>query len=590
MSTAGSSTTAANGAHLSPLTGLPGADRTARIGRVGGVNLNASGVEREEFEVDVLFVGAGAASLASAITLQRLAQAKGQELSILILEKAEDIGYHTLSGAVMDPRAMQELFPDFLEQGCPVESEVTFDCVDVLFAGGGKFRLKGALVPPQFKNHGNYIVSLYKVVRWLKDQAEELGIDIYAGFAASEVLYDGDRVVGVQTRDSGLAKDGSQKGNFEPGMNVKARATVFAEGTRGSLTKGLISKLGLDAGKNPQIWETGIKEIWSIPEERGKQMLGSVIHTALHPLGTRGYGGGWIYGQKDNKLSIGFVVGLDHPDAKLDPHALFVQWKQHPALAELLEGGKIERYGAKTIPGGGYYSLPRTYGDGFMLIGDCAGFVNMARLKGIHLAMKSGMLAAEALIDALAADDTSAGKLKRYEELVEGSWIKAELWGVRNFRQAFAEGFFAGSIDAGLQMITGGRGLKARRGVHPDYQYTERIDKSLLTKPTFDDGLSLDKLTDVYHSGAVHEEDQPSHLVITDPDICVTRCTEEFGNPCQNFCPAAVYEWTERSAKDGVMINASNCVHCKTCDVADPYQVIEWTVPEGGGGPKYIDM
>ncbi len=555
---------------------------------MGGVSLNLDGVEREELEVDVLLVGAGPATLSAAIQLARGAQAAGQELSILVLEKAEDIGYHTLSGAVMDPRAMRELFPNFLEDGCPVESEVTFDCVDLLFSGGGKFRLP--VTPPQFKNHGNYIVSLYKVVRWLKEQAEALGVEVYPGFAASEVLYEGERVVGVRTRDAGVAKDGSQKAHFEPGMNVRARVTIFGDGTRGNLTKGLISKLGLDADSNPQIWETGIKEIWSIPPERGDELLGSVIHTALHPLGLKGYGGGWIYGQQGSKLSIGFVVGLDHKDAALDPHALFVRWKQHPAIAKLLEGGKVERYGAKTIPGGGWFSLPRLFGDGFVLVGDCAGFVNMARLKGIHLSMKSGMLAAEAVLEALAADDTGAARLGRYAELVEGSWIKAELWGVRNFRQAFASGMLAGSIDAGIQMVTGGRGLVARRVAHADYEYTERIERSVLTKPTYDDGLSLDKLTDVYHSGAVHEEDQPSHLVVTDPDICVTRCTQEFGNPCQHFCPAAVYEWTEASAAEGVMINASNCVHCKTCDILDPYQVIEWAVPEGGGGPKYIDM
>jgi electron-transferring-flavoprotein dehydrogenase len=562
--------------------------RPVRSGAVGGVSLNLDGVEREELEVDVLLVGAGPATLSAAIQLARGAQAAGQELSILVLEKAEDIGYHTLSGAVMDPRAMRELFPNFLEDGCPVESEVTFDCVDLLFSGGGKFRLP--VTPPQFKNHGNYIVSLYKVVRWLKEQAEALGVEVYPGFAASEVLYEGERVVGVRTRDAGVAKDGSQKAHFEPGMNVRARVTIFGDGTRGNLTKGLISKLGLDADSNPQIWETGIKEIWSIPPERGDELLGSVIHTALHPLGLKGYGGGWIYGQQGSKLSIGFVVGLDHKDAALDPHALFVRWKQHPAIAKLLEGGKVERYGAKTIPGGGWFSLPRLFGDGFVLVGDCAGFVNMARLKGIHLSMKSGMLAAEAVLEALAADDTGAARLGRYAELVEGSWIKAELWGVRNFRQAFASGMLAGSIDAGIQMVTGGRGLVARRVAHADYEYTERIERSVLTKPTYDDGLSLDKLTDVYHSGAVHEEDQPSHLVVTDPDICVTRCTQEFGNPCQHFCPAAVYEWTEASAAAGVMINASNCVHCKTCDILDPYQVIEWAVPEGGGGPKYIDM
>jgi electron-transferring-flavoprotein dehydrogenase len=557
----------------------------------GAVNLNASGLERDELEVDVLLVGAGVASLSCALTLKRLAKQKGLDLNVLVLEKAEEIGYHTLSGAVMDPRGMQELIgADWLAQGCPVEAEVGFDCVDVLIGAKQKMRLKGPFVPPQFRNHGNYIVSLHRIVRWLKDRAETEGVDVYAGFAASEVLYDGQRVVGVQTRDSGVDKHGGKRGQFEPGMNIKAKVTVFAEGTRGSLAKGLIAKLGLDKGKNPQIYETGIKEIWRIPEARGKQLLGSVIHTAGYPLNLSGYGGGWIYGQSGSRLSIGFVVGLDHPDPKLDPHALFVQWKQHPAVASLLEGGEIERYGAKTIPGGGYFSMPTLQADGAVLVGDTAGFVNMSRLKGIHLAIKSGLLAGEALVEALAKGDTSSRSLSRYTELFEASWAKQELYGVRNFRQAFAGGMLTGSLDAGLQMITKGRGLYARRKVHADYEYTAQIHAARLEKPSFDDRFAMDKLTDVYHSGTVHEEDQPAHLRIMDPSICVERCTTEFGNPCQHFCPAAVYEWPAGPKPTGVVINASNCVHCKTCDIADPYQIIEWTVPEGGGGPKYIDM
>ena len=560
-----------------------------------GVHLNAEGVEREELEVDVLLVGAGPASLACAIQLKRQLDEAGTDATVLVLEKAEDVGYHILSGAVMDPRGMAELFPDWKERGCPVESEVTYDCVDYLKKGGGKTRISGPFVPPPLRNHGNYIVSLFHVTNWLKEQAEALGIEVYPGFAGARVLYDGDRVVGVQTRDAGIAKDGSQKGHFEPGMDVKAQVTVFAEGTRGSLAKGLIAKLGLDEGKNHQLYETGIKEIWTVPEARGKELLGQVIHTMGEPLGTTGYGGGFIYGLSENRLAIGYVVGLDHPDARLDPHAMFVRWKQHPALQELLEGGELVRYGAKTIPGGGYFAMPRLQGDGFCLVGDTAGFVNMSRLKGIHLAMKSGMMAADAIAEALAKGDTSRAGLEGYTRRFEESWAKDELYKVRNFRQAFQGGFFGGVIDAGVQMVTGGRGLSARRSCTPDHETTGSIANAKLEKPEFDDGLSLDKLTDVYRSGAIHEEDQPSHLVITDPDVCITRCTEEYGNPCQHFCPAEVYEWPHANAEDarekgGVVINASNCVHCKTCDVADPYQIIEWTVPEGGGGPKYIDM
>lgn len=561
-----------------------------------GVSLNVDGLEREELEVDVAIVGAGPAALSCAIQLKRLLNERGAEdAAVLVLEKAEDIGYHILSGAVMDPRGMAELFPDWLERGCPVESKVEFDCVDYLKAGGGKFRLKGPLVPPPLRNHGNYIISLYRVVRWLKDQAEELGVDVYPGFAAAHALYEGDRVVGVQTRDAGLAKDGSKKGHFEPGMNVKAKVTIFAEGTRGNITKQLIKKLNLDEGANHQLYETGIKEIWSIPEERGKEMLGQVIHTMGEPLGTTGYGGGWIYGLSENRLSIGYVVGLDHTDARLDPHGLFVKWKQHPEMRKLLEGGELLRYGAKTIPGGGYWALPKLQGDGFCLIGDAAGFVNMARLKGVHLAIKSGLMAAEAVAEALGKDDTTEAGLAGYTRRFEDSWAKKELWGVRNFRQTFQSGFFAGVVDAGLQLITGGRGMVARRRATEDHATMRKLSESRHEAPKYDDKYCVDKLTDVYASGAIHEEDQPAHLVVTDTSICVDRCTEEYGNPCQHFCPAAVYEWPHETTEaargaGGVAINASNCVHCKTCDVADPYQVIEWVVPEGGGGPKYIDM
>lgn len=562
-----------------------------------GHSLNAEGVEREDMDVDVLIVGAGPAALSCAIKLADLCQAAGRDdTSIFVLEKAEDVGYHVLSGAVMDPKSMIELFgADYKEKGCPTEAEVHFDCVDYLKAGGGKQRLSGLFVPPPLKNHGNQIVSLYQVVRWMRDEAEKRGIEVMPGFPASEVLYEGDKVVGVQTRDMGIGKDGSQKGQYEPGINVKAKVTVFAEGTRGNLTKGLIAKLGLAKDANHQLYETGIKEIWKIPEDRGKDMLGKVIHTMGAPLGTSGYGGGWIYGLTGNRLSIGYVVGLDHSDPNLDPHALFVQWKQHPEMRKLLEGGEVVRYGAKTIPGGGYWAMPKLQGDGFCIVGDSAGFVNMARLKGIHLAMKSGMLAAEAIDEALGKDDFSEAGLASYTTRFENSWAKKELWGVRNFRQAFQSGFFTGVFDAALQQITGGRGLSSRRRATEDHELTEKRANAKLAKPKFDDKYALDKLTDVYLSGAIHEEDQPSHLVVGDTDICVTRCTEEYGNPCQHFCPAAVYEWThqnqeEAKSANGVVINASNCVHCKTCDVADPYQIIQWVVPEGGGGPKYIDM
>ncbi|MBM3992211.1 MAG: electron transfer flavoprotein-ubiquinone oxidoreductase [Planctomycetes bacterium] len=558
------------------------------------VSWQADVSERDSMDVDVLVLGAGPAGLACAIALKRALKAAGLgDKSVLVLEKAEDIGYHTLSGAVMDPRGMAELFPDWKERGCPVESEVKFDCLDFLRANGKRTRLTGKLVPPTLHNHGNFIVSLYQVVRWMKEQAEAEGCEVFPQFAGAEILFEGERVVGVQTRDAGLDKQREPKGTFTPGANIRAAVTVFAEGTRGSLAKHLIERLELGRPENPQTWGTGIKEIWEIPAERGEKLLGHVIHTAGAPIGFDGYGGGWIYGQKVNQLSIGYVIGLAHHDAKLDPHALFVQWKQHPAVAELLEGGKVVRYGAKTLPYGGYFAMPKLQGDGFCIVGDSAGFLNSARLKGIHLAIKSGLLASEAIAAALAKGDSSAASLARYTELFEASWAKDELWAVRNFHQAFDGGMFAGMLDALVQMITGGRGLVAHRSSHRDCDTTRPLRESKLSKPAYNDSNSMDKLTDVYWSGAIHEEDQPSHLVVTDPSICVDRCTQEYGNPCQHFCPAAVYEWPTGHGSDrtaGPLINASNCVHCKTCDIADPYQVIEWIVPEAGGGPKYIDM
>ncbi|MBL8898209.1 MAG: electron transfer flavoprotein-ubiquinone oxidoreductase [Planctomycetes bacterium] len=539
-------------------------------------------MQRETLEVDVLLVGAGAATLSCAIRLKQLLQARGKDdVSMLVIEKGEEVGHHQLSGAVLDPRALDELLPSWRQEGFPIDGTVTSDELRLL-TKRSSFAAPGFAVPKGLQNHGKPIVSLQKMVAWLGKRAESLGIDVYAGFPGAEILWDGDRVTGVRMVDMGLDKHGQKKSTYQPGMDIQAKITVFGEGSRGSLTKQLVQRLQL-AGENPQVYETGCKEVWKV--KRG--IPGRVIHTLGFPLPGDTYGGGWVYGLDEDRVSIGLVVGLDSGNPTTNPHDLFQRWKTHPLLREILDGGEMLRYGAKTIPSGGYWSMPRFYGDGFAIVGDSAGFVNMMRLKGIHLAMKSGMLAAEAIAEALATDDVSAATLSRYRTAFESSWAKEELWRARNFRQGFTSGRTLGLLRAGLQMAFGGRLLKDRLPIHEDHEaYAHAAHASALPKMKYDDVLTFDRLKDVYHSGTVHEEDQPCHLVVIEPDVCLTRCKEEYGNPCQHFCPAQVYEWRG----DHLEINASNCVHCKTCDVADPYQIINWVTPEGGGGPKYLEL
>jgi electron-transferring-flavoprotein dehydrogenase len=516
--------------------------------------------------------------------------------NIYVLEKSREIGQHCLSGALLDPRSMRELLPGF-EKEAPLDAEVTKEAVYFLTTNG-KFKLP--ITPPPLRDHGNYVISINKFVKWLGTKVEETGITVFTGFAGSELLFDGDRVTGVQTDDKGVDKANQPKSNFEPGYDLKARITILAEGTRGSLTKQLISRFNLDKDRNPQTYGVGVKELWEVPSGRIK--AGEVIYTMGWPLTTKEYGGAWIYGSKDNVVSLGFVTGLDYPDPRLDPQRVLQEFKKHPFIASLLEGGKMIRYGAKSLPYGGWWAVPPLAGDGWMILGDSAGLLNSQRLKGIHLAIKSGMLAAETAFEALTKGDASAATLAGFQKRVDSSWIKDELWKVRNFHQGFEHGFWTGMFHAGIQQFTGGRGLRDRYPGKAGYELMKPLadlpanggDEAHLLGPYKGNGkLTFDKLTDLYHSGTKHEEDQPSHLIIHDTNICEQRCIKEFGSPCQNFCPANVYEMMDDSAAPNgkrISLNPSNCVHCKTCDIQDPYQIITWVPPEGGGGPNYDGM
>lgn len=565
-------------------------------------------IEREQIEMDVVFVGAGPANLAAALHLKAEIQRHDEliekgfkaghpigDIEIAIVEKGPFVGAHILSGAVMDPIAIRELMPDFLAQGFPVETVVTEDAMWYLTEGRG---FNSPIVPPPLKNKGKYIVSLSKICEWLGEKCEEAGINIFPEFPAADVLYDdSNAVIGVRTGDKGIDKDGNQKANFEPGVDILAKVTVLGEGSRGSLAKQVTARLGLDQSSEPQVFSLGVKELWEVPA--GNFPEGKVVHTLGYPSDTRTYGGGWIYGLKDKVISIGYVTGLDYEDPMIDPHAEFQKFKTNPMVAAVLAGGKMIKYGAKTINTGGYFTMPKLFADGVLLVGECASFLNGQRIKGIHTAMKSGMLAAETIVGAFEHQDFTSKTLRHYDEKVNLSWIYDELHPVRNFHAAFQKGRWSALVNAGLQYITRGLawGFMPREHHVPGYERMQKLSESKgydqrYGDLKFDKTLTFDKITDVYHAAVAHNEDQHSHLHVLDTEICATRCAEEYGNPCQRFCPAAVYEM-EESATTGrreLKVNFSNCVHCKTCDISDPYQIINWVTPEGGGGPNYKGM
>lgn len=549
-------------------------------------------IQREQLEADVLIVGAGPAGLSCALHLANLIKKHSAgggkpELSaenIYVLEKGRELGAHQLSGAIMNPKALAELVPDF-EKSAPLDTPVTESAA---FFFTQKSSCRFPITPAPFNNKGNFVISLSKLVKWMGGLVEAAGVNVFKEFGGAELIYDGGRTVGVITEDKGLDKNGKPKDNYTPGYELRAKVTVMAEGTRGSLTKKLVADYKLD-NLNPQTYGIGIKELWEV--QPGKIKPGYVAHTLGWPLSSKMYGGGWIYGLSNNRVSLGLVIALEYADPRFDPHAAFQMWKTHPHVRNLLDGGKVVRYGAKSLPYGGWYAMPRNYVDGALIVGDSGSFLDSQRLKGVHLAMKSGMLAAETIFEALKAVDTSTATLKKYKEKIDRSYIKEELWKVRNFHQGFHNGLLDGFFHSALQQLTGGSGLVDPMRTHPGYEAYNLIHGTPAPERFKGDGkLTFDRLTDVYHSGTRHEEDQPCHLKVADLNVCSTRCVKEYGNPCQYFCPAAVYEMAKEGETLKLKINAANCVHCKTCDIADPYQIIDWTVPEGGGGPNYEGM
>ncbi len=546
-------------------------------------------MQRESMEYDLVVVGAGPAGLAAAIRLKQLGLERGNDLSVTVLEKGSEVGAHILSGAVFEPRALDELIPDWKEKGAPLETPVKED-VFLFLKKTSAFKLPNFLLPPQMHNKGNYIISLGNLCRWLAAQAEELGVEIYPGFAAKEVLFHDDgRVKGVATGDMGIAKDGSEKPSHEPGIELHAKYTLFAEGARGSLSEELMARFNLRAGVQPQTYGIGIKELWQI--DKAKHQVGLVQHSFGWPLDSKTYGGTFLYHLEEDLVSFGLVIALDYQNPHLSPFDEFQRVKTHPSIARFLKGGTRVAYGARAINEGGLQSIPKLTFPGGALIGCSAGFLNVPKIKGSHNAMKSGMVAAEAAFDSITGGSDGAAELTAYPTAMRRSWSFKELKEVRNCRPAFRWGLLAGTLISGLELWTRGM-LPWTLGHHEDHKSLKPAAKCRkIDYPKPDGELSFDKLSSVFISNTNHEEDQPVHLQLKDAQVPVDHNLKLYDAPEQRYCPAGVYEIVEEEGgAPSLQINAQNCVHCKTCDIKDPTQNIHWTVPEGGGGPNYPNM